>query len=89
MIPWFAIARDAARLAMDSQAVMAMRLVRFARSAKFDWMEAQRMTSEKVHALAQVQLALLSGQHGRALARKTISVYGTRVRANRRRLSRG
>jgi len=88
MNPWFAIARDAARLAMDSQAVMAMRLARFARSAKFDWAEARRMTSEKVQALAQVQLALMSGKHGPTLARKTIGVYGKRVRANRRRLSR-
>ena len=89
MTPWFAIACDAAKLAMDSQAVVAMRLARFARGAKFDWAEARRMTSEKVQALAQVQLALLSGHDGPTLARKTISVYGKRVRANRRRLSRG
>lgn len=92
MNPWFAIARDAAKLAMDSQAVVAMRLTRFARSAKPDWAEARRMTSEKAHALAQVQLAtalwMFSGRHGPALARRTIGVYGKRVRANRRRLSR-
>lgn len=92
MNPWFTIARDAARLAVDAQSVVALRLARFASGAHFDWREAQRMTSEKVAALAQVQVAtalgVLSGKRGPAVAKKAIGIYGKRVRRNRRRLSR-
>jgi len=92
MSPWFTLARDAARLALDAQAVVALRLARFARSAEVDWLEAQRMVSEKAQALAQVQLAtalgLMSGKRGPALAKTAVGVYGKRVRQNRRRLSR-
>jgi hypothetical protein len=93
MNPWFTIARDAARLAIDAQSVMVLRLARFARSAEFDWREAQRMTAEKFEALAQVQVAtafsLMSGKRAPAIAKKTLGIYGKRVRRNRRRLSRG
>ena len=92
MNPWFNIARDAARLAIDAQSVVALRLARFARSAEFDWLEAQRMVSEKVQALAEIQVAaafsLMSGKRGPAIAKKAVGIYGKRVRQNRRRLSR-
>jgi hypothetical protein len=92
MYPWFTIARDAARLALDAQAVVALRLAHFARSTEFDWREAQRMTAEKVAALAQVQaataLSLMTGKRGPTVAKKAIGIYGKRVRQNRRRLSR-
>ncbi len=92
MYPWFTIARDAARMALDAQNVVAMRLAHFARGTGFDWLEAQRMTAEKIEALAQVQLAtafsLMSGKRGPAIAKKAIGIYGKRVRANRRGLSR-
>jgi hypothetical protein len=89
MNPWFTLAHDAARLAIDAQSVVALRLARFASG---DWREAQRMTTEKVAALAQVQVAtaagILSGKRGPAVAKKAIGIYGKRVRGNRRRLSR-
>ena len=92
MNPWFTLARDAARLAIDAQSVVALRLVRFASGTHFDWREAQRMTTEKVAALAQVQVAtavgLTSGKRAPAVAKKAIGIYGKRVRGNRRRLSR-
>jgi len=92
MNPWFTIARDAARLAIDSQSVVALRLARFARSAEFDWLEAQRMVSEKAQALAEIQVAtafsLMSGKRAPAIAKKAVGIYGKRVRQNRRRLSR-
>ena len=92
MNPWFTIARDAARMTLDAQSVVALRLAHFAQSTEFDWLEAQRMTAEKVEALAQVQLAtafsLMSGQRGPAIAKKAIGIYGKRVRDNRARLSR-
>jgi hypothetical protein len=89
MNPWFTLARDAARLTIDAQSVVALRLARFASG---DWREAQRMTTEKVAALAQVQVAtavgLMSGKRAPAVAKKAIGIYGKRVRGNRRRLSR-
>ncbi len=92
MNPWFTIARDAARLALDAQSVVALRRARFSRSTELDRREAQRMTAEKVEALAQVQLAtafsLMSGKRGPAIAKKAIGIYGKPVRRNRRRLSR-
>jgi hypothetical protein len=92
MNPWFTLARDAARLALDAQAVVALRLARFASSPEFDWREAQRMTTEKAAALAHVQVAtalsLMSGKRGPTVAKKAIGIYGKRVRRNRRRLSR-
>ena len=92
MNPWFTIARDAARLAIDAQSVVALRLARFASSPDFDWREAQRMTTEKFAALAQVQVAtafsLMSGKQAPAIAKKALGIYGKRVRRNRRRLSR-
>ena len=36
MFPWFTIARDATRLAIDAQSVIALRLARFARGSEFD-----------------------------------------------------
>jgi hypothetical protein len=92
MNPWSTIARETARLAFDAQSVVALRMARFARSAEFDWCEAQRMTTEKLEALAQVQIAtafsLMSGKRGPAIAKRAIGIYGKRVRRNRRRLSR-
>jgi hypothetical protein len=92
MNPWFTIARDAARLALDAQSVVALRMARFASGAEFDWREAQRMTTEKFAALAQVQVAtafsLMSGKRAPAIAKKAIGIYGKRARRNRRRLSR-
>jgi hypothetical protein len=67
-------------------------MARFCRSTEFDWREAQRMTTEKLEALAQVQVAtafsLMAGKRGPAIAKKAIGIYGKRVRRNRRRLSR-
>ena len=92
MNPWFSIARDTMRLAIEAQSVVALRLARFARAGKLDWAEAQRMVSEKAEALARVQIAtamsMLAGRQPPALARKAIGIYGKRVRHNRRRLSR-
>jgi hypothetical protein len=92
MLPWFTIARDATQLALDAQSVIALRLARFASGSEFDWAEAHRMVTEKSFALAQVQVAtalgLMSGKRGATIAKKTLGIYGSRVRRNRRRLSR-
>lgn len=92
MNSWFTIARDTARMALDAQNVVALRMARFAQAKNFDWAEAHRMTAEKVHALAEAQLAaalsMLTGGKAPAIAHKTVRIYGKRVRANQRRLSR-
>jgi len=53
--------------------------------------ETQRMITEKVAALAQAQLAAtaatLKGSKKHRVAKKALAVYATRVRRNRRRLS--
>ena len=93
MNPWISIVRDAMRLGIEAQSVVALRMARFARGGGFDWAEAQRMVSEKAETLARVQVAtamsMLSGQQPPVLARQAIGIYGKRVRHNRRRLSGG
>lgn len=91
MNPWFAIARDTARLGVDAQNVVALRLFRLARGGKAGRKEAHLMVAEKADALVQAQFAaaksMVSGKQGPALARETIGIYGRRVRHNRRRLT--
>ena len=90
MNPWFAIARDAGRLAADARSVVALRLARLARGGKRGRAEARRMVAEKVDALMDAQAAaakaMLAGEQGPAIMKKTIGLYGRRVRSNRRRL---
>jgi hypothetical protein len=90
--PWFALTHEAMRLGIDAQRVVALRLMRIAAGGASGAAEARRMVTEKFDAMASAQAALANamwtGQDGNALALKTISIYGERVRANRRRLSR-
>jgi hypothetical protein len=89
--PWFAIARDAVKLGVDAQSVVAMRLGRIAAGGAAGEAESIRMVSEKLEAWADFQVAMMAalwtGQQAPALAREAISIYGKSVRANRRRLS--
>ena len=91
MNPWFAIARDTARLGVDAQNVVALRLFCLAHGGKAARAEARRMVSEKADAMVQAQFAaarsIASGKQAPALMRETIGIYGRRVRHNRRRLS--
>lgn len=90
MNPWWAIARDTGRLAVDAQSVVALRLARLARGGKRGRVEARRMVDEKVDALLQAQAdvakAMLAGEQPPAIMKKTLGMYGRRVRRNRRRL---
>ncbi|MBO0712620.1 MAG: hypothetical protein J2P47_15215, partial [Acetobacteraceae bacterium] len=89
MNPWWSIARDAGRLAVDAQTVVALRLARLARGGKRGRAEARRMVDEKVDALLESQAdatkAMLAGKRPPAIVKKTIEMYGRRVRRNRRR----
>jgi len=90
MNPWFTIARDAARLAAEAQGVVALRLAHLARGGKRGRAEAERMVTEKVKAMMDAQAAaaksVLAGEQAPAIMKKTIGLYGRRVRSNRRRL---
>lgn len=91
MNPWFNIARDAARLAVEAPAVVTLRVARLARGGKRGRSEAQRMVTEKVAALGEANVAaarsLLSGESPPAAAHKAVKVYSRRVKRNRRRLT--
>jgi len=91
--PWFAIAREAVRLGIEAQSVVALRLTRLSAGGISGHAEAHRMVTEKLEAFASAQVAtavgLLTGHPAPAIARQTIVIYGKHVRANRRRLSRG
>ena len=88
---WFALSAQAMRMCWDAQAVMLLRTLRLAKGGARAEAETQRMISEKVAALAQAQLAAtaatLKGSKNHRVAKKALAVYATRVRRNRRRLS--
>jgi hypothetical protein len=89
--PWFAIVCDAVQMSVDAQSVIAMRLGRIAAGGAAGEAEARRMVSEKIDAWTHLQIAaaagMWTGQQAPAFAREAIGIYGKRVRANRRRLS--
>jgi hypothetical protein len=90
--PWFGIARDAVRLGIEAQSVVALRLARLAVGGPSSSAEARRMMAEKLDALAKLQVAaaltVCTRGQGASIARKALGIYGKRVRANRRRLLR-
>ena len=90
--PWLALSAQAAVLAWEAQQVIALRLMRIAAGGAGGRNEAQRMTTEKLAAAAEAQAAVAASAHtggsGHRAAKKVLGVYGKRVRANRRRLSR-
>lgn len=91
MNPWFAIARDAARLTLEAQDVVALRMAHLARGGKRGSTEARRMVVEKAEALGEANAAaarsLLSGDSPPVVTHKALRVYGRRVTRNRRRLT--
>jgi hypothetical protein len=72
----------------DASVVMAMRSWRMMGGGAAANREMERMVSEKVEAGIELAGALAAGRvtSPNAAARKVISVYGRRVRENRRRL---
>jgi hypothetical protein len=89
---WLALGWQAAQLAMNAQCVIALRMMRLAHGGAAGRSEAKRMLHEKAEALAQAQVAAaaaaMSGRKAAAVARTALSIYGKRVRGNRRRLLR-
>lgn len=88
---WLKLTRSIMLLGMESQAVIALRLVRLSSGDGRAAQEATRMVQEKVIALGQSQMQfatdVLAGR-GHQAAGKTIRRYRRVVRGNRNRLTR-
>jgi hypothetical protein len=90
--PWFSLSHDALMLGLESQSVIALRLIKAAVGGEAAQREAALMISEKAQAMVDAQFVLaksaLAGQPhlgpGRAVA-----LFRKRVQANQRRLGRG
>ena len=88
---WIALTLDAARLGLEAQQVVALRLMHLAAGGPTVGAEAQRMVSEKAAAFVEAQIAIaaaLARGSGHGAARQALGCYRRRVRANARRLSR-
>ena len=85
---WTRLWVDSSLLLADAATVMAMRSWRMMLGGAVADREAERMVAEKVEAMFELAGALASGRvrTPAVAARKAVSVYGKRVRANRRRL---
>ena len=76
----------------EAQSVIALRMLRLAAGGHRMEAEATRMVTEKVAAATEAQLvaavAAINGSPQHVVANKTLKAIRTRVRANKRRLSR-
>jgi hypothetical protein len=82
--PFFNLARDAALLSLEAQAVIGLRLGQMALGDPRAGIEARRMVSEKVTAAIEAPATLAMG----GSAHQVIRGYRRHVKANVRRLTR-
>ncbi len=75
---------DLAMLALESQQVMALRMIKLAAGGSSAATEVQRMAAEKIEAFVHESQRVLAG----ATHASVVKRYRKRVRSNRRRLSR-
>lgn len=94
--PWLSLGLQTAKLAVDAQQVVALRMARLAAGGPRAYREATRMVSEKVAAFAAAQRVMLDGANANKGAsanknaqtsKKLLALYRRRVAANKRRLS--
>jgi hypothetical protein len=89
---WCTLSLQTAKLGWEAQGVIALRMMRLATPGVGSQTEARRMVTEKVAALAEAQAAAaavaIKGGNSHRVTKKVLSVYGKRVRANKRRLTR-
>jgi hypothetical protein len=85
---WTRLWVDTSFLMADAAAVMMMRSIRMMSGGRIASREAERMLSEKIETGFELGGALAAGKMKtpQTAARKTVSVMGKRVRANRKRL---
>lgn len=89
---WLAIGMEAWFLTAEAAAVVILRSAALAMGGPPAYREAQLMIAEKAEANAELGMALASGKLGssaESVTRGAVAHYRKRVRANRRRLSRG
>jgi hypothetical protein len=89
--PWVVLTMRAFQLSWEAQSVIALRMLRLASGDVRGQAELNRMVLEKITAAAEAQVAaaaaMMNGHKDHVIAGKALTVYKTRVRANRRRLS--
>ena len=90
--PWFSLATDVARLAFETNQVIALRMARLAVGGSSRDREVKLMISEKVDTLREASLAAaslaLTGHYVPTIAANVVRRYRKRVRGNATRLSR-
>ena len=79
---WMRLTRDAVLLGLETQRVMALRLMKLTRGGRAAEAEAMRMVTEKTSALAEAGMTLARGGSAGTVIRR----YRTHVKANKRRL---
>ena len=90
--PWIWLGMKAWQIGFEAQSVVALRMLRLAAGGARAQAEASRMVTEKILAAGEAQAAAatatMRGDKKHVVAGKALNIYGKRVRANRRRLSR-
>lgn len=81
---WMKLAFTSAQAWQGAQIVMSLRAMRLARGGALAQAEATRMVTEKSAALVEAAMTVATG----GSAEKVVRGYRTRVRANKRRLTR-
>jgi hypothetical protein len=90
--PWVGIGFDAWRLGLEASAVVGLRALKIAQGGQTGAAEAELMVREKVQAAVALGAMAFSGDLGSSPASasaRTLAHYRRKVRANRRRLSKG
>ena len=89
---WCALSVQAVRLGWEAQGVIALRVMCMAAHPAHNQTEAHRMVTEKMAAFGEAQAVVaagvIKGGKSHRVAKKVLGVYGKRVRANKRRLTR-
>lgn len=92
MIDWFGLSVSAARMSIDAQTVIGLRMMKLAAGGAHAEAEAVRMFSEKAAAMVEAQMdiarGLMTGRAQHLQPKRTLALYRRKVRANKRRLSR-
>jgi hypothetical protein len=90
--PWLRLGLNTWALGMEASQVVALRTLKILSGGPAGQAEARRMVDEKIQAGLDLQSAALTGGLGptaEGTARTVVSHYRRKVRANRRRLSKG
>ena len=88
--PWLELAFQAAKVGLETQNVIALRLLRLAGGGVPGLTEARLMVTDKVAALAEVQVAAAPAAlpgNSHKTAKKVLNVLEKRIRANKNRLA--